>query len=78
MNSFLVTVENKTDSERKFLIIQGILVTQLHTRSLHCHNINQPAYVKVKVGVLHLVQHPGSYRDRSVALPLVGIAPTQR
>ena len=33
---------------------------------------------KVKVWVLHPVQQPGSYWDRSSALPLVGGEPTQR
>ena len=32
---------------------------------------------KVKVGVLHPVQQPGSYWDRSSELPLVGLEPTE-
>ena len=32
---------------------------------------------KVKVGVLSLVQQPGTYWDRSSALPLVGLGPTE-
>ena len=32
---------------------------------------------KVKVGVLRPVQQPGSYWDRSSALPLVGLEPTE-
>ena len=31
---------------------------------------------KIKVEVLHLVQQPGSYWDRSSALSLVGVEPT--
>ena len=34
--------------------------------------------VKVKVGVLHPIQQPGPYWDRSSALSLVGVEPTQR
>ena len=33
---------------------------------------------KLKVGVLHPVQQPGTYWDRSSALSLVGIKPTNR
>ena len=33
---------------------------------------------KVKGGVLRPVQQPGSYWDRSSAMPLVGVEPTQR
>ena len=33
---------------------------------------------KVKVGVLCPVQQPGLYSDRSSALSLVGVTPTQR
>ena len=33
--------------------------------------------LKVKVGVLRPVQHPGSYWDRSSELPLVGLEPTE-
>ena len=33
--------------------------------------------VKVKVGVLRQVQQPGSYWDRSSALLLVGVEPTE-
>ena len=33
--------------------------------------------VKVKVGVLHPIQQPGSYWDRSSELPLVGLEPTE-
>ena len=32
---------------------------------------------KFKVGVLRPVQQPGSYWDRSSALPLVGLEPTE-
>ena len=32
---------------------------------------------KVKVGVLHPVLQPGSYRDRSSAVPLVELEPTE-
>ena len=31
---------------------------------------------RVKVGVLHPVQQPGPYWDRSPTLPLVGLEPT--
>ena len=34
-------------------------------------------WTKVKVGVLRPVQQPGSYWDRSSALPLVGLEPTE-
>ena len=33
---------------------------------------------KVKVGVLRPIQQPGSYWNRSTALPLVGVEPTHR
>ena len=39
-------------------------------------HINQ-GWSKVKVGVLRPVQQPGSYWDRSSALPLVGLEPTE-
>ena len=35
------------------------------------------SWSKVKVGVLRPVQQPGSYWDRSSALPLVGLEPTE-
>ena len=35
-------------------------------------------YLKSKLGVLRPVQQPGSYWDRSSAMPLVGVEPTQR
>ena len=34
-------------------------------------------HAKVKVGVLRLVQQPGSYWDRFSELPLVGLEPTE-
>ena len=43
---------------------------------VHISNI-PPLKVKVEVGVLCPVQQPGSYWDRSLALPLVGLKPTQ-
>ena len=33
--------------------------------------------IKDEVGVLHPVQQPGSYWDRSSALPLVGLEPIE-
>ena len=40
-------------------------------------NVNNGIKSKVKVGVLRPVKQPGSYWDRSSALPLVGLEPTE-
>ena len=42
-----------------------------------CPDMTLASKVKVKVRVLRPVQQPGSYWDRSSALSLVGLEPTE-
>ena len=62
--------KNKGASEDTFL------AANMDVRALIGHKTESPRS-KVKVGVLHPVQQPGSYWDRSSELPLVGLEPTE-